>query len=220
MSTQILEIEIFVKFFQLHLTHLQIRFWQRMKKKQHDVFIFNLCSKIKNRLANQRDKRKRRIAKTSSEKKRKWSTKLVKKMRKKNKMNEMSIKKTWRKFFRIKSQQTRNAYQTKIWCRVCKTLTKNILNKKLKLHKVLIKSKNAFVMHMRTRRIELADYLFFQRVSIVLLFDCFVIILDKRSNTCCFSASTKRRTNKACLKTMKRRIYASYWTSKRNLRRR
>jgi hypothetical protein len=47
MSMQILEIEIFVKFIQLHLTHLQIKFRQRMKKKQHDALIFNFCNKIK-----------------------------------------------------------------------------------------------------------------------------------------------------------------------------
>jgi hypothetical protein len=172
MSTQILEIEIYVEFIQLHLTHLQIKFRQRMKKKQHDAFIFNFCNKIKSRLTTQRDKRRRRVAETSNERKQKWTAKLMKKMRKKNKMNEMSIEKTWHKFFRIKWQQTWNAYQTKNRRRVCETLTKNISSKRLKLHKVLIKSKSAFVMHMRTKRIELADYLFSWRVSIVLLFDC------------------------------------------------
>ncbi len=90
MSTQILEIEIYVKFIQLHLTHLQIRFKQRMKKKQHDAFIFNFCNRIKNRLTIQRDKRKRQIVKTLNEKKQKWSAKLAKKMRKK-KQNERRI---------------------------------------------------------------------------------------------------------------------------------
>jgi hypothetical protein len=46
MSTQILEIEIFIKLIQLHLIHLQIKFRQRMKKKQHDVLILNFCNKI------------------------------------------------------------------------------------------------------------------------------------------------------------------------------
>ncbi len=173
MSTQILEIEIYVKLIQLHLTHLQIKFRQRMKKKQHDVFIFNFCNKIKNRLTTQRDRRKRRAVKTSNEKKQKWSTKLAKKMRKKNKMNEKSIEKTWHKLFRVKWQQTWNAYQTKDWRRVCETLTDDISSKRLKLHKILTKSESAFVTHMRTKRIELADYLFFRRVFIVLSFDCF-----------------------------------------------
>jgi hypothetical protein len=173
MSTQVVKIEIYVKFIQLHLTHLQIKFRQRMKKKQHDVFIFNFCNKIKSRLTIQRDKRKRRIVKTSNEKKQKWSTKLAKKMRKKNKMNEKSIEKTWHKLFRVKWQQTWNAYQTKNRYRVCESLINDISNKRLKLHKILTKSENAFVTHMRTKRIELTDYMFFRRVFIVLLFDCF-----------------------------------------------
>jgi hypothetical protein len=69
MSTQILEIEIFVELIQLHLTHLQIKFRQRMKDKQHDALISNFFNRIKNRLATSRDKRRRRVVKTSSEKK-------------------------------------------------------------------------------------------------------------------------------------------------------
>jgi hypothetical protein len=173
MSTKILEMKIFVKFIQLHLIYLQIKFRQRMKKKQHNVFIFNFCKKIKSRSTTQRDKRRRRVAETPNERKQKWSAKLMKKMRKKNKINEVSIEKTWHKLFRVKWQQTWNVYQTKNRRRVYKRLIKNISSKRLKLHKVLIKSKNAFVTHMRTRRIELADYLFFRRLSIVLSFDCF-----------------------------------------------
>jgi hypothetical protein len=173
MSTQILEIEIYVEFIQLHLAYLQIKFRQRIKKKQHDAFIFNFCNRIKNCLTIQRDKHKRRIVKTSSEKKQKWSAKLTKKIRKKNKMNEKSIEKTWHKFFRIKWQQTWNAYQTKNRRRVYETLINDISSKRLKLHRILTKSESAFVTHMRTRRIELVDYLFFRRVFIVLSFDYF-----------------------------------------------
>jgi hypothetical protein len=46
------------------------------------------------------------------------------------------------------------------------------------------------------------------------------IILDKRSSTCCFSTWTEQQTNNACLESTKRRIYASYWTSRRDSRRR
>jgi hypothetical protein len=173
MSTQILEVEIYVKFIQLHLIHLQIKFRQRMKKKQHDVFIFSSCNKIKNRLTTQRDRRRRRVVETSSERKQKWSAKSAKKIRKKNKMNEELIEKTWHKLFRVKWQQTWNAYQMKNRRRVCETLTDDISSKRLKLHKILTKSKSVFVTYMRTKRIELADYLFFRRVFTVLLSDCF-----------------------------------------------
>jgi hypothetical protein len=170
MSTQILEVEIYVKLIQLHLAHLQIKFRQRMKK-QHDAFIFNFCNRIKSCLTTQRDKRRRRAVETSNERKQKWSAKLAKKMRKKNKMNENSIEKTWHRLFRVKWQQTWNVYQTKNRRRVYETLTNDISSKRLKLHKVLTKSESAFVTHIRTRRIELADYLFFRRVFTVLLSD-------------------------------------------------
>ncbi len=173
MSTQILEAETYVELIQLHLAHLQIKFRQRMKKKQHDALISSFCNRIKSRLTAQRDRRRRRAVETSGERKQKWSAKLAKKMRKKNKMNEESIEKTWHKLFRVKWQQTWNAYQTKDRRRVCETLTDDISSKRLKLHRVLTKSESALVTHMRTRRIELADYLFSQRVSTVLSSDCF-----------------------------------------------
>jgi hypothetical protein len=66
-----------------------------------------------------------------------------------------------------------SAYQTKNRRRVCETLMKNITSKRMKLHKDLIKSKSSFATHMKTRRIELTDYLFFRRVFIVLTSDCF-----------------------------------------------
>jgi hypothetical protein len=66
-----------------------------------------------------------------------------------------------------------SAYQTKNRRRICETLMKNITSKKMKLHKSLIKSKNSFVIHMRTKRIKLIDYFFFRRILIVLTSDCF-----------------------------------------------
>jgi hypothetical protein len=48
----------------------------------------------------------------------------------------------------------------------------------------------------------------------------FTTILDKRSSTCCFSAWTEQQTDNACLESTKRRIYASYWTSRRDSKRR
>jgi hypothetical protein len=171
-STQILEIEIFVEFIQLHLIRLQINFKQRMKNNQHDSFIVNFCNRIQSRLVASRKRRRRRANETSTKRKQKWSTKLRDEIRKKNKMNEMSMNKTWHKLFRVKWQQTWNVYQAKNWRRVCETLTENISSKRLSLHKILFKSKNVLVIHMRTRRINLTKYLFSWRVSIVLSLDC------------------------------------------------
>jgi hypothetical protein len=65
-----------------------------------------------------------------------------------------------------------SAYQTKNRRRVCETLLKDITSKRMKLHKNLFKLKSSFAIHMKTRRIELTDYLFFRRVLIVLTSDC------------------------------------------------
>jgi hypothetical protein len=172
MSTQILEIEIYVKFIQLHLTHLQIKFRQHIKNKQHDALIFNFCNRIKNRFAISRDKRRRRVVKTSNERKQKWSIKFKNEMQKSNKMKKESMKKTWHKLFRVKWQQSWNVYQIRNRRRVCETLTKNISSKRLTLHKVLFKSENALIIHMQTKCINLANYLFFRRVSTMLTSSC------------------------------------------------
>jgi hypothetical protein len=57
--------------------------------------------------------------------------------------------------------------------RICETLMKNITLKKMKLHKDLIKSKNFFATHMKTKRIKLINYFFFRQIFIVLTSDCF-----------------------------------------------
>jgi ribosome-binding ATPase YchF (GTP1/OBG family) len=76
------------------------------------------------------------------------------------------------KFFLKKWKNMWSAYQTKNRRRVCETLLKDITSKRMKLHKDLSKSKSSFATHIRTRRIELADYFFFRRVFIVLTSDC------------------------------------------------
>jgi hypothetical protein len=81
-------------------------------------------------------------------------------------------KKAWHKLFRVKWQQSWNAYQARDRRRVCEALAGDISSKRLTLHRVLFKSESALVTHMRTRRIDLADYLFSRRVSIVLSSDC------------------------------------------------
>jgi hypothetical protein len=43
----------------------------------------------------------------------------------------------------------------------------------MKLHKNLIKLKNFFAIHMKTKRIKLINYFFFRRIFIVLTSDCF-----------------------------------------------
>jgi hypothetical protein len=87
-------------------------------------------------------------------------------------MKKKSMKKKWNKLFRVKEQQSWNVYQIKNRRRVCETLTKDISSKKLTLHRILFKSENALIIHMRMNRINLANYLFFRRVSTMLTSSC------------------------------------------------
>jgi hypothetical protein len=93
-------------------------------------------------------------------------------VQKSNKMKKESMKKTWHKLFRVKWQQSWNVYQIKNRRRICETLTKDISSKRLTLHKILFKSKNALIIHIRTNRINFANYLFFRRVSTMLTSNC------------------------------------------------
>jgi hypothetical protein len=143
-----------------------------MKNKQYDALIFNFCNKIKSRLATSRDNRRCRVVKTLNEKKQRWSIKFKNEVQKSNNMKKKLMKKTWHKLFRVKWQQSWNVYQIKNRRRVCETLTKDISSKKLTLHRILFKSKNVLIIHMQMNRINLANYLFFRRVSTMLMSSC------------------------------------------------
>jgi hypothetical protein len=77
------------------------------------------------------------------------------------------------KLFLRKWRNMWSAYQAKNRRRVCETLIKNITSKRMKLYKDLIKSKSFLAIYMRTKRIKLIDYFFFQRIFIVLTLTCF-----------------------------------------------
>jgi hypothetical protein len=110
--------------------------------------------------------------KTPGERKQRWSIKLRDEVQESNKMKKESMKKTWHKLFRVKWQQSWNAYQARDRRRLCETLTKDISSKRLTLHRVLFKSESALVIHMRTSRINLANYLFSRRVPTMLISSC------------------------------------------------
>jgi hypothetical protein len=92
---------------------------------------------------------------------------------------------------------------------------KDITLKRMKLHKDLIKLKNFFAIHMKTRRIELIDYFFFRRVFIVLTSNCFCYIQNKRFETFYSFAKIDQRIVNACCATTKRRIWKNFWISRR-----
>ncbi len=170
---QILETKTHVQLIQLHMIRLQIFFKQRMKKHKHDELIENFCRQIKHRLFETRRRRRQKAEKTLIERKIKWTQAMHVKLFADERENVVLSNKALIELFLREWRNMWNAYQTKNRRRICETLMKNITSKKMKLHKNLIKSKNSFATHMRTKRIELTDYFFFRRVFIVLTSDCF-----------------------------------------------
>ncbi len=171
-SMQILEAETHVQLIQLHMIRLQMFFRQRMKKHRHDELIESFCRQIKHRLSETRERRRRKARKTSIERKIRWTQVMHAKLSADERENVVFSNRTLIKLFLRKWKNMWSAYQTKNRRRVCETLLKDITSKRMKLHKDLSKSKSFFAIHMRTKRIELADYLFFRRVLIVLTSDC------------------------------------------------
>jgi hypothetical protein len=220
MSTQILEVEIYVKLIQLHLTHLQIKFRQRMKKKQHDVFISSFCNKIKNNLTTQRDKRRRWVVKTSNEKKQKWSAKLAKKMRKRTKWTKNRSRKRDINSFELNNSRHETLIRRKIdvafarrWQMTSRARNWNC-TKSWRSQKAL--SSRTYVRDALSSLI----ICYFDACLLCYRLTAFATILDKRSSTYYFSTWTEQQTDNACLTSTKRRMYASYWTSRRNSKRR
>ncbi len=172
-SMQILESKTHVQLIQLHMTRLQIFFQQRMKKHKHDALIENFCRQIKHRFFEARERRRRRTEKTSTTRKIEWTQAMHVKLFADERKNVVLSNKAFIKLFLREWRNMWSAYQTKNRRKLCETLMKNIASKKLKLHKNLIKSKSFFVIHMKTKRIKLINYFFFQHVFIVLTSNCF-----------------------------------------------
>ncbi len=144
-----------------------------MKKHKHDELIENFCRQIKHHLFETRRRRRRRTEKMSIERKIKWTQAIHVKLLADERENVAFSNRVFIEFFLRKWRNMWSAYQTKNRRRVCETLMKNITSKKMKLHKNLIKLKNFFAIHMKTKRIKLINYFFFRRIFIVLTSDCF-----------------------------------------------
>ncbi len=155
------------------MTRLQIFFRQRMKKHKHDELIEDFCRQIKHRLFEARRRRRRKAEETPTERKIKWTQAMHVKLFADETEDVVLSNRALIELFLREWRNMWSAYQTKNRRRACETLMKNITPKRVKLHKDLIKSESSLATHMRTRRIELTDYLFFRRVFIVLTSDCF-----------------------------------------------
>jgi hypothetical protein len=96
-----------------------------------------------------------------------------KKLLLKNKAKNTQRTKVYKKIFNNKWKQIWIAYQTKHSRDICLMLTNDITIKRLKLHEKLIKLESNLTTQIRTKRIELTDYLFNKRMSKIVSFACF-----------------------------------------------
>jgi hypothetical protein len=143
-----------------------------MKSHKHNALIKNFCDQIKHRLFETRKRRRQKVHEAFTERKIKWTLKMCIKLFEKKKRNDVSFDKIFIKFFLTKWRYMWRVYQTRNRRKVCETLLKNITFNKIKLQKNLTKLKDYFVTHMRIKRIELIDYVFFRRVFTVLFSSC------------------------------------------------
>jgi ribosome-associated translation inhibitor RaiA len=172
-SRKILNVETQMQFIELHLAYLQTKIRIRLHEDSHNTLIIKHCDRIKRKLTQMRERRRRQVDITSKERKRVWFAKLCAEnestMQNDNSMTNKSLKKTlhdrWKRFW--------DEYQTKNRRRDCIALTSQIFKKRLKLHDNLFKIENNLVTQMRTNRIELTKYLFHRRVFIIVISACF-----------------------------------------------
>ncbi len=172
-SKEILNVETQMQFIELHFAYLQTKIRMRLHEDSHNALIIKHCDRIKRKLTQTRERKRRQVDITSRKRKRVWFAKLCAEnkstMQNDNSMTNKSLKKTlhdkWERFW--------SEYQTKNKRRNCVALTSQIFKKRLKLHDNLFKIENNLITQMRTNRIELAKYLFHRRVFIIVISTCF-----------------------------------------------
>ncbi len=152
---------------------MQITIWNRLNKHEHRTLINDFCNQIKSRFINTRKNRRQHDILTLNKCKQQWYKKFQKKLFLKNKTKNTQRTKIYKKIFNNKWKQIWIAYQMKHSRNLCLTLTNDIKIKRLKLHKKLIKFENSLTTQIRTKRINLIDYLFNKRMSKIVSFACF-----------------------------------------------
>jgi ribosome-associated translation inhibitor RaiA len=106
-SRKILNVETQMQFIELHLTYLQTKIRIRLHKDSHNALIIKHCDKIKRKLTQTRERRRRQTDITSRKRKRVWFAKLCAEnentTQNDNSMTNKSLKKTlhdrWEQFW-------------------------------------------------------------------------------------------------------------------------
>ncbi len=118
-SKKILNVETQMQFIELHLAYLQTKIKMRLHEDSHNALIIKHCDRIKRKLTQTRERKRRQVDITSKELKRAWFAKLCAEnesiMQNVNSMTNKSFKKTlhdkWKRFW--------SEYQTKNKRRNC-----------------------------------------------------------------------------------------------------
>jgi hypothetical protein len=69
---QLLDVETQIQSIKLHLAYFQIKTRMRLQKESHDMLIIDYCNKIKRKLTQSRNRRRRLADFTSNERKHFW----------------------------------------------------------------------------------------------------------------------------------------------------
>jgi hypothetical protein len=158
---------------ELHLTYLQTKIRMRLHEDSHNALIIKHCDKIKRKLTQTRERRRRQADITSKERKRVWFAKLCAENESTTQNDNSMTNKSLKKTLHDRWKRSWSEYRTTNKRRNCVALSSQIFKKRLKLHDNLFKTENNLIMQMRTNRIELAKYLFHRRVFIIVISACF-----------------------------------------------
>jgi hypothetical protein len=130
--SQLLDVETQIQLIKLHLTYLQIKTRMRLQKKSHDALIINHCDKIKRKLTQSRERRRRFAEFTSSERKRSWFKSLCAEINEMTLNEHVSTNKELKKTLHKKWKNVLSEYQTINERRICVTLSSRCFKKTLK----------------------------------------------------------------------------------------
>ncbi len=154
---------------ELHLSYLQTNIRMRLHKDSHNVLIFKHCDKIKRKLTQACERRRRQVVITSKKRKRVWFTKLCTENEITTQIDDSMTNKNFKKLLHVKWERLWSEYQTTNKRENCVALSSQMFKKRLKLHDNLFKVESNLITQIRTNRIELTKYMFHRRILIIVI---------------------------------------------------
>jgi hypothetical protein len=198
-SREILDVETQMQLIELHLAYLQTKIRMRLHEDSHNALIIKHCDRIKRKLIQTRERRRRQVDITSKKRKRVWFAKLCAENESTTQNDNSMTNKNLKKTLHDKWKRSWNEYQTKNRRKDCVALSSQICKKSLKLHDNLFKIESNLITQIRTNRIELAKYLFHRRVHIIVISACFCDWLRQTLKHVMFFCLNQNRTRESML---------------------